>query len=444
MCIRGENDSGYRYIYEAENKGAYAVIANSNVHCKIPVILCSEPRKKMARLAKLIYERPDEKLQLIGVTGTNGKTSVTHLIRDILTHSGENTALIGTNGCYFNHTHTDYSFTTSTTPESAEMFEILENMRNIGAKNAVCEASSHALYLDRLYGFDFDVGVFTNLSSEHLDFHINMENYYNAKRMLFEMCKECVINTDDEYGKRLYAEFGDKSVSVGFENADITACDIVYKPDGTSFYIKDMQQSIFVSLNTIGEFSVYNTLCAYGTCRMLGLKREDIAEALKNSRGVKGRLEFIPCERGFSVIIDYAHTPDGLYKVIKTLKNVAQNRVITLFGCGGNRDKTKRKMMGRISGEHSDFTIITSDNPRLENPIDIICEIEEGVCEAGGNYAVYPDRYDAIEYALSIAKKGDIVLLAGKGHEDYIIIENEKKHFDEREVIRDILSNSKA
>lgn len=444
VCIKGENDSGYRYIYEAEKNGAVAVVANSNVHCKIPVILCSEPRKRMAELAKLIYDRPDEKLHLTGVTGTNGKTSVTHLIRDILVHSGENTALIGTNGCYFNNSLTDFSFTTSTTPESCQMLEILGKMRGMGAQNAVCEASSHALWLDRLYGFDFDVGVFTNLTSEHLDFHLNMENYFEAKKILFKMCKSCVINTDDEYGKRLYNEFGKKAVSVGFENADITAFDIRCMPSGTSFKIKDGADTLFVRINLIGKFSVYNALCAYAACRMSGLKSADIINGLKMSRGVKGRLEYVPVGQEFSIVIDYAHTSDGLFNIISTLKNITDEKVITLFGCGGNRDKSKRKIMGRISGELSDFTIITSDNPRLENPIDIITQIEEGVCEAGGEYAVYPDRYDAIDYALSIAKKGDIILLAGKGHEDYMIKGNEKIHFDEREVIRDILFNKKA
>ncbi len=397
----------------------------------------------MAELAKLIYDKPDEKLRLIGVTGTNGKTSVTHLIRDILTYSGEGTALIGTNGCYFNHSITDFSFTTSTTPESSEMLEILDKMRNLGAQNAVCEASSHALWLDRLYGFDFDVGVFTNLSSEHLDFHINMENYFAAKKRLFKICKSCVINTDDEYGKRLYKEFGEKAVSVGLENADITAFDIEYYPNGTSFKIKDGADTFFARLNTIGKFSVYNALCAYAAGKLSGVKSDDIINSLKMSQGVKGRLEYVSCGQDFSIVIDYAHTPDGLYNIINTLKNVTDGRVITLFGCGGNRDRTKRKIMGRISGELSDFTIITSDNPRFENPIDIICEIEAGVCEVGGDYAVYPDRYDAIGFALSIAKKGDIVLLAGKGHEDYMIKGTEKIHFDEREAVREILEASK-
>ena len=439
VCVKGENDSGYRYIRDAEQRGAAAIVADTPVYSSVPVILHCSPRRKMAELAKKIYASPDSKMTLVGVTGTNGKTTVTHLIRDILLSADKKTALIGTNGCFYNRIPANESFSTSTTPESADFWRILKDMREMGCEYAVCEVSSHALELDRVYGASFDLGVFTNLTPEHMDFHKSMERYYNAKRKLFEMCERCIINTDDAYGKSLYESFGKKAISIGTDNAGITAENIVKTPGGSSFIINNGKERRKAFIPIPGEFSVYNALCAYAVGFSLGISDDIIIKSLSETSGVKGRCERIKTDTEFSVIIDYAHTPDGLEKIIKALKSVAGGRLITLFGCGGDRDKTKRDTMGRISGENSDFTIITSDNPRTENPISIIRDIEKGISDVTDEYIVIPDRYRAIEYALTNAEKNDIVLLAGKGHEDYIIKGTKKIHFDEREAVSDIL-----
>lgn len=439
VCIKGYKDSGYRYVKEAENSGAAAIIADSIISCSVPVMLFKNPREEMAKLAKKIYQKPDEALTLIGVTGTNGKTTVTHLVRDILNHAKQKVGVIGTNGCYFNQYLTDESFTTSTTPESCELWSILKNMHDLGAESVVMEVSSHALELDRVAGMEYEIGAFTNLTQDHLDFHKTMEEYFQAKRKLFCQSKRCVINTDDEYGKRLYDEFGAKAVSYGIKDADITASEIECAPKGVKFKITCDGKTTDAYINIPGRFSVYNAMCAFGICRQLGIDDEIILEALKDTKGVKGRVEKVETNTDYSVIIDYAHSPDGLINIIKTVKDFTKGRVITLFGCGGNRDEKKRPIMGRISGELSDFTVLTSDNPRMEDPVKIIKDIEKGICDITDNYVIIPKRFDAIKYALETAESGDTVLLAGKGHEDYIIDGNKKIHFDEREAVKQIL-----
>ena len=435
VCLSGERDNGYRYIKEAETRGAVAIIADRYVNSEIPVILCCNPRRKMAEYAKKIYSLPDEKMYMLGVTGTNGKTTVTYLLRDIFVKDSRKIAMIGTNGCYLNNHLTDESFTTSTTPESCELFGILKNMYDLGAGNAVMEVSSHALSLDRVYGIKFDVSVFTNLSQDHMDYHKNMENYFCEKEKLFEASDRCVINTDDKYGKRLYEKYSDKAVSVGFDNQDIFASDVGYNANGAKFYINDGER-YRVNINIPGEFSVYNALCAYGAARLSGVSPQVICDALSETKGVKGRAETVDLDCDFKAVIDYAHSPDGLQNIIKALRGVTKGRIITLFGCGGNRDKEKRYEMGKISGELSDFTVITSDNPRYENPVKILKDIEKGIVEITDKYTVIPNRFDAIGYAVKMAEKNDVVLLAGKGHEDYIIENDKKIHFDEREVLK--------
>lgn len=393
----------------------------------------------MAEIAKRIYEKPDEKMKVIGVTGTNGKTSVTHLLREIFINAGEAIGLIGTIGCYFNDTPTNDSFTTSTTPEASELYCILNNMYNCGAKTAVMEVSSHALSLDRVYNMSYDVGVFTNLTQDHLDFHKNMEEYFKAKEKLFDMSAFCVINTDDEYGKRLYKRFGYKSLSYGFSNADITAENIKYTTKGAFFTIHEDNLEYDAYINIPGGFSVYNALGVYAVGRVLHIPSGITIDTLKNTKGIRGRAERIECGTDFSVIIDYAHTPDGMINILNAVRKSSFGRIITVFGCGGNRDKAKRAVMGKIAGELSDYTVLTSDNPRFEDPVKIINDIEEGISETTNNYAVVPDRYEAIEYAIRIVKPDDTVLLLGKGHEDYIEKDGKKIHFDEREAVKEIL-----
>ncbi len=439
--LTGEHDSGYRYIDEAEQRGAVAIIANESVHSRIPVILYHEPRRKMAEVAKIIYDAPDKKLRSVGVGGTNGKTTVSHILRDILCESGERTALIGTNGYFVDYEFKRSITTASTTPAADELMRMLKNAVEEKAKTAVMEVSSHALELERVFGISFDVGIFTNLTQDHMDFHKSMESYFKAKRKLYESSEFCVINKDDKYGKRLYEEFKNKAVSVSLKEGggDIYARDLNLCSRGVEFVICDGAREMPVRLNIPGEFSVYNALCAYAAAKRLGGCEEVIVKALENSSGVKGRAEAVKTDKDFNIIIDYAHTPDGLENIIRAVRGFTDNRVITLFGCGGNRDREKRFEMGRISGEKSDFTVITTDNPRFEEPIRIIRDIEKGVSSVTGSYAVVADRFEAIKYAMNIAGKGDTLLLAGKGHENYIICEDKKIYFDEREAIKRII-----
>ena len=442
VCLKGENDSGYRYAEQAYARGACAILADSAINSEIPVILCKNPRLKMAEYAKKIYSAPDEKMIMTGVTGTNGKTTVTHLIRDILVFNGHNTALIGTNGCFYNQHLTDESFTTSTTPESAELYKILYNMHELGADSAVMEVSSHALELDRVHKMKYDIAAFTNLTQDHMDFHKNMENYYKAKEKLFESAKKCVINTDDKYGKRLYEKYREKSVSYGFCNADIMAENIEYTPYGSKFILSDKGESSEFYINIPGKFSVYNAMCAYAVCREYGIEKEAIANTLAKTAGVKGRAERVDVNTDYNIIIDYAHSPDSLENIIKSVKCFTSGKIITVFGCGGNRDREKRAVMGEISAKLSDFTVITSDNPRFENPVQILRDIEKGIYKVTNNYAVIPDRYEAIKYAMELASPKDSVLLCGKGHEDYIIKNDKKIPFDEREIVKNIIENN--
>lgn len=436
VCLKGEKDNGYKYVNDAVKNGAVAVIAQSFVHCVVPVILVDEPRIEMARLSKKIYECIDEKMSVVAVTGTNGKTSVSHIIRDVLNSLDINTALIGTNGVYYNNKYENESFTTQTTPEASELWKILKKMHEKGAKTALLEASSHALYSNRLYGLKVDVGIFTNLTSEHLDFHKDMESYKKAKEILLKMSRVCVINTDNRYGRELYEKYKNKSISIGLKDADVTAQDISYLENKTQFTINDNGEKMSAVVCQTGEFSVYNSLCAYAALKVLGINNQDIIKGFLCVKQVKGRAEILPLDTPYKVIIDYAHTPDGLKNIIRAVKNITKGRVITVFGCGGERDRSKRSIMGEISAEMSDFTVITSDNPRGEEPEKIIDDIVKGISKLTNNYVCITDRKDAIIYALNIARENDSVLLAGKGHENYIIENNAKIYFDEREIIK--------
>ena len=301
------------------------------------------------------------------------------------------------------------------------------------------EVSSHALAREYLYGLNLRVAMFTNLTQDHLDYHGNMENYFLAKRKLFEICETAVINKDDEYGRRLLGEISCESVSNSIDNeSDFMAKAIDYRPDGIKYQI--LTDSInTIRVNTGGRFTVYNSLCAIGCATTLGVSIADISAALAKLNGVKGRAEAVPTEKDYTVIIDYAHTPDGLKNILKTFKECKKNRLIVLFGCGGDRDKTKRPLMGEIASLYADYVIVTSDNPRTENPAEIIKDILTGIPNGFSSYKVIENRKEAIKFALSFGKKDDIIVLAGKGHEDYQIIGKEKIHFDEREIIAEAL-----
>ena len=437
ICIDGQNTDGHKFAQKAADAGAAAVVAEKEISCSAPVILCENTKIETAKIASRFYGNPEEKLKLIGITGTNGKTTVSYLTKKIFEETGKKVGIIGTNELLVGSEAVGITSSTPTTPNSLELRKIFARMLEMGAEYAVMEVTSHALDLHRVYGLNYEVGVFTNLTRDHLDYHKTMENYFLAKAKLFDMCKVGVINSDDEYGKRLKDMGACEKITVGTKDADILAENIRIDASGVRFTAEYKEKTEEVTLGISGMFSVYNALCAIGTAVACGIDFGTAVRALGLAHGVKGRLEQVPTNTAFTVIIDYAHTPDGLENVMNAINSFKKGRLISVFGCGGDRDTTKRPIMGDIGTRLSDIAIITSDNPRTEEPLKIIDDILKGV--KGGKYEVIPDRKKAIGYALSIAEKDDIVLLAGKGQETYQILGKEKIHFDEREIVKDFL-----
>ena len=445
VCIVGYETDGHKYIKNAIDAGACAIVVQDG--CDVPgdlgvtVVSSCDTRKMLAKMSAAFFGNPEKKLKMIGVTGTNGKTTVTTLIKSVLEFDKKNVGLIGTNANYINGKELP---TERTTPESYELYELLSQMVDEGVEYVIMEVSSHSLELHRVYGIEFLVGAFTNLTQDHLDFHKTMENYKNAKKKLFEISENAVINIDDEAGAE-YAENTDVPMltySIGGK-ASLVATDIKISARGVIFTLEYKGKTHRVRLGIPGKFSVYNALTAIGCMISMGFSVERIIEALTFAKGVMGRCETVYTNTDYTVIIDYAHTPDGLENIIKTVKEFCEGRVITLFGCGGDRDKTKRPIMGSVAGELSDYLIVTSDNPRTEDPEAIIEDIMVGVKKTDCEHTVITNRREAIGYALSFAKRGDCIILAGKGHETYQIIGKEKHHFDEREVIAEFLKEMK-
>lgn len=434
VCIKGYETDGHRFAASAAAQGAAVIVAADKLDVDVPVIYVENSRKTIAKLAAVFYGKPAEKLKLIGITGTNGKTTITYLIKSILEYAGKRVGVIGTNQNIIGDKLLLTKSTTPTTPNALELQQLFTEMVCHGAEYVVMEVSSHALELDRVYGCEFEVGVFTNLTQDHLDFHKTMENYLNAKAKLFGISKKGVVNFDDEGGKKI-AEKEECAdiIKVGLgDGCDLKAQNLSFSSRGAEFEIVYKGNVYPAKIQIPGQFSVYNAICAVAAVLQLGISIEDVIAGLATATGVVGRVEVVPTDTDYTVIIDYAHTPDGLENIIKCVKGFAEGRVITLFGCGGDRDNTKRPIMGEIAGRLSDYSIITSDNPRTEAPEKIVREIEEGMKRTDGEYTLICDRREAIGYALDFAEKGDVIILAGKGQETYQIIGKEKHDFDER------------
>ena len=442
VCIKGYETDGHKYAASAEKNGAAVIVAEDKIDINVPVIYVNDSRKEIARLACTFYDNPSKKFKLVGVTGTNGKTTITYLIKSILEAAGKIVGVIGTNQNIIGDKVLMTKSTTPTTPNALELQQLFAEMVDSGAEYVVMEVSSHALALDRVYGCHFDCGIFTNLTQDHLDFHKTMENYRDAKAKLFTLSDKGVVNYDDEAGKYIVKNGGcDDILKIGLgEGCALTAKNIEISARGTEFELDYKGIKYPMSIAIPGKFSVYNAACAAGAALQLGIDMDTIREGLKNASGVLGRVEVIDTDTDYTVIIDYAHTPDGLENIISCVKEFAKGRVITLFGCGGDRDNTKRAIMGEIAGKLSDYSIITSDNPRTEDPTAIVEQIEEGMKRTDGKYTVIVDRREAIRYALGFAKKDDVIILAGKGQETYQIIGHEKHDFDERIVVKEILA----
>ena len=437
VAVKGNATNGHKYIGDALAKGAACVICESEPQdSAIPFVLVPNTRKALAQLSKNYFDRPDEKLKLIGVTGTNGKTSTTYLIREILMYQYGNTVgLIGTNQNLVGNK--PYN-ATQTTPESYDIYKLLREMVDAGCKYAVMEVSSHSLEQYRVYGLQFDVGVFTNLTQDHLDFHQDMKAYADAKARLFSQCDYAVVNGDDPAHKVMLANHPERNLiySAKNDNCDLVAKNIVFKNYKVE-YEALMQGSINrISISIPGMFTVYNSMAAMGVGVLLGIGQADIAMALKMAKGVLGRYERVEVEKPYDVIIDYAHTPDGMENILSMTRDTRQGRIISVFGCGGDRDKTKRPLMGEIGARYSDIVVLTSDNSRSERPMEIIFDTLWGAKDGKAEINVIPDRKKAILYAMSLAQEGDTLLLLGKGHELYQEANGERSFFDEREIVK--------
>lgn len=439
VCIKGAAFDGHNFAGEMLEKGAAAVVTERDLGFEHQVIV-ENTREIFSFICANFFNNPADKLKLIGLTGTNGKTTTTFLIKQILENVGKKVGLIGT----VQNMIGDEAYPAKyTTPDPYELQKLFAKMVDAGCEYCVMEVSSQALAQGRVNGLRFKLGAFTNLTQDHLDYHKTWENYFNSKRLLFENCDIAVTNADDENGLKIIDGLNFEKVitySINRNDATYVAKNVNFKPNGVDYEI--VGDTIGRCNCPIpGRFSVYNSLCAASCALALGVSFENVLMAISKSQGVKGRIEVVPCDRDFTVIIDYAHSPDGLENIITALKEIAKGRVVTLFGCGGDRDKTKRPKMGRIAAELSDFCVVTSDNPRSENPSAIIEDILEGMKGVKTPYKVVENRKEAIAYAINHAKKDDIILLAGKGHETYQILPTGTIHFDEREVVAEILGN---
>ena len=438
VAIKGLKQDGHDYIVDAVANGAVAVIVDEEyldkVNVPVPVIAVPNSRIALAEVAAKFYDYPASKLKVIGITGTKGKTTTAYMVRDIMLAAKKKIGMIGT----IYNTYADKVIeATRTTPESLDIQKLLKDMVDSGMEYAVMEVSSHALELHRVHGIKFEIGIFTNLGREHLDFHGDMDNYLKAKAKLFDQSIFGIINVDDIYAPKLLKYVTCKYAKYGLDNeANVSATDIRINNNYVDFkmYINKQLQTITVPIP--GKYTVYNAVAAVAACSMLGAQMQDVLVGLSTVK-VPGRSETVDINKTFAVLIDYAHNPSSLEAILVNTKKYIKGRVILVFGCGGNRDKEKRKEMGKLAGTYADFTIITTDNPRDEKPETIAKEIEAGIKETRGLSKVIINRKDAIEFAMRIAWANDTVILAGKGHETYQELANGKKiHFDEREIVK--------
>lgn len=437
-CVVGTLADGHKYAPQAVEAGAAALVVERRLDIDIPQILVENTRIAMAEMAAAYYGNPADEMVMVGITGTNGKTSTSYMLKAIAERMGKKVGLIGTIRNMIGDIIID---TERTTPESVDLQRILRQMKDENVDVVIMEVSSHSLDQKRVHGITYDVGCFTNLTQDHLDYHKTFENYFAAKKLLFAQCKKAVINLDDSYAADMVAGMNLPVLTVGIrEKADVTASEIDITTRGVQFDFNYRNVTSRFNVPIPGLFSVFNAMSAAGIALALGWTLDSIKYGLEHMVGVSGRLEPLPTGKNeFTVLLDYAHTPDALENLLKTVRGFATGRVVTLFGCGGDRDQAKRPIMGEIAGRFSDFAIVTSDNPRSEDPMQIIASVEDGVKKSGCEYIVIENRRDAIEYALKNARKNDVIILAGKGHENYQEINGGKHHFDEKEIVAEIL-----
>ena len=447
VAIKGFEVDGHKFIKQAIQNGATAVMIQAgeklnkaDIPDDLTIIMAPDTRIALAKIACNFYGNPSKKLKLIGVTGTKGKTTTTFMIKAILEGFGKKVGLIGTVANYIGTRNLGES--SRTTPDSLELQKLFSDMLKENVEYAVMEVSSQALKLHRVDGCDFDIGVFTNFSEDHISEHEhpNMEDYFNSKLQLIKLSKMSFINSDDFRVSKIKKLLPDKEIkSYGIDNeADLIAKDITITNASVDFKVKINGKNERIKTGIPGRFSVYNSLAAISVVTKLGVDAECIKESLLSVR-VPGRSELVDNKKGLAIMIDYAHSPESLESILSAAKAYTRGKVISVFGCGGDRDKGKRPIMGQISTNIADFTIITSDNPRSEEPAEIVKEIEAGAKKTKGNYITIVDRTEAIKYAINMANKNDLIVLAGKGHETYQEINGVKKHYDEREIIKEVI-----
>lgn len=445
ICIPGLKTDGHDYALEAVSKGARALMVEREIalDAAVSLIKTVDCRKAMPTVAANFYQHPSRDVKVIGVTGTNGKTTTTHLIKAILEEHG---AQVGIMGTLYARMGDHERVLGHTTPESVDIEDFIDLVRREEGDYLVMEVSSHALALGRVDNILFHAAVFTNLTQDHLDYHLTMDNYRDAKLRLFHQLQPhpghyAVINADDPSAQAFIAASPGSYCTFAIDcEADVMARDIKISIKNSKFKVVSANASFAVNMKLIGRFSIYNALAAITCALQEGIAPATIKKALEKTAGVAGRLETVDCGQDFTVIVDYAHTPDGLENILKTAREVRENRLITVFGCGGDRDRTKRPLMGKIAAEYSDFCIVTSDNPRSEEPEAIIDEIIPGLMAVeNSHYAKIVDRREAIHQAICLAKTGDLVIIAGKGHETYQLVKDQVLHFDDREVAAEYL-----
>lgn len=448
VAIKGYKTDGHKFLQDAINKGAVAVVIEVGnaipdefiTHAKIAKIVVNDCRKALAELSKGFYNDPSSKLKLIGITGTNGKTTSSFILRNILKNTDCKTGLVGTISNYVGDDKVDSKLTT---PESNDLNRLFYDMLRAGCSHVVMEVSSHSLFLNRVYGLNFSAAIFSNITSDHLDFHKTFEEYLKAKKILFDGLNSdsfAIINSDDRSGKEIVKDCKAKVVTYGMaDNSDYKIGKIRYDLNGTDFTITNNKVEYSISTSLIGTFNAYNATSAFATAHSLGIDADKIVDGIKSSPQVAGRFEVLGNLKK-KVIVDYSHTADSLEKILQAVKEIVKDekQVVTVFGCGGDRDKSKRPVMGKVASELSDKVIITSDNPRTENPFEIIEDIKKGIVKS--SYIVEENREEAIKKAINSSNDDAVILIAGKGHEDYQEINGIRNHFSDREVAQKYLA----
>ena len=444
FCIVGARFDAHDYAWEAVENGCSALVVERFLDLPVPQVLVNDGRAAMARIAENFYGNPSREMRMIGITGTKGKTTTTYLLKSICEKAGLKCGIIGSTGSVIGDRHLDSKLTT---PDPIDLQKTLRLMRDEGVQVVCMEVSAHAIDMNRLDGMEFEVGCYTNLSQDHLDYFYTMERYFETKKHFFTggMVKNAALNADDETSEKIRQDLTIPNMTFGIcVDADVFARDIEITEEGVHFTIQlHSMHEIAVHMHMTGMFNVYNALAATSCALIMGIGLEQVKEGLEAVTRVPGRIEMLQTGTPFKVILDYSHSPDALENILRTVRQFTRRRVIAVFGCGGDRDKGKRPMMGNIGGRLADYCILTSDNPRTENPLVILAAIEKGIKPTGKPYEVIENRREAIRHALEMAEDGDVIVLAGKGHETYQEIMGIKRPFDEKVIVSELLLEMK-